>query len=317
MAKKVYSLHLMHASLHLALGDGATAADIAYTIAQAPDMCTYTETAGRGQLFRNVAEARGYRAVAMDGNPGEKFVYNPDTVRLKDQGAIQCNAAQGSDPARYINWIRVGFHGEDVWYHTGHWLPNPAKYPGRIPRHNAMSNQMAAQVRKHGAGDGISFFSGDINSDDQSYPSVNYNQIMRSNGLLSVWDENLVYPSTYGSSTIDVIGRYTPDKQVKNTRYKVWPRQNSDHKFISAWYDITTSQVSVAGGDSSPTPADAGGGGASEGGVTVATTPEPADPDFYVTGGNISWSEYDDATLFHLEQAVDDSAPDHGNLISD
>lgn len=53
-----------------------------------------------------------------------------------------------------------------------------------------------------------------------------------------------------------------------------------------------------------------------EGGLSVATTPEPADPDFYATGGNVSWADYADTELFYLEQATDDSKPDHGGLTS-
>jgi len=94
-----------------------------------------------------------------------------------------------------------------------------------------------------------------------------------------------------------VIGCYRPDKQVEGKRYKVHPRQQSDHRPVSAWYDIEVSKASNGNvGNTGDTGGDGGGDGA-----------EPPDVDFYATGGNIDWSDYLNDDLYPLPFAYGDS----------
>jgi hypothetical protein len=255
MAKKTWNLHLAHASLEYSDPRGQIRNDIQFVVNTIkPDVCSFTEAGQVKDIMTEVAHNNGYKVINF-ANTAPKMIYDPDRLRLKDQGKVKASDAIPGTiiAARYVCWARFDFHGEDVYYHVGHWIPGVYSTGGRgrVSRHNEMTQQMAAQVRKHASAKSISFFSGDTNADDTQpdRDGVVYNNTFRSQELLTVWDENHVYPGTHGGATIDVIGRYTPDKVVKNTRYKVYPRQNSDHRFISAWYDITQTQLSVAGGD--------------------------------------------------------------------
>lgn len=311
-------LHLMHASLHLSQADRFTREDMAWVCQQGADAVSFTEIAGKHDILRQVGRAHNYIPVEWTNNRGEALLVNADRVRVKDKGCVQAHPA-GADgmPARYISWGKLAVGDATVWYHTGHWLPNIDDHRKRAARHNMMSQQMAAQVRKHAIGGDLSFFSGDINLDDQGSDDARLNTIFRTNGLLTIWDEFKVYPNTRGRSTIDVIGSYTGDKRVTGKRYKVWPKQNSDHHFISAWYEITGAVATSVGGQD---PGGNGGGGAGTptGNGTSGTGPDPAQDDFYATGGSIDWSDYFDGAIYHLPQAVDDSdGPTHGDFISE
>jgi hypothetical protein len=199
-----------------------------------------------------------------------------------------------NDHDHYLSWVRVKVEHADVWFHTGSWFNVRSEQENSIRRHNQMTQQMCAQVRKHASGpDSVSVFGGDVKADDEEDHLTDMNKIFRTNDLLTIWDEFKVYPNTWNGSTVDVLGSYNKDKRVTGHRYKVWPMQHSDHRFVSAWYDIDKL------------------------GVPGSPGPDPTNEGFYVSG-NRNWSDYFDGAIYHLPQAVDDSAdPAHGGLISD
>jgi hypothetical protein len=86
---------------------------------------------------------------------------------------------------------------------------------------------------------------------------------------------------------------------VTGKRYVVHPKQHSDHRFVSAYYDIDVAKKAVTGG---------GGGDGGDGDEPDdGDDPGAADPDFYATGGNIDWSDYLDNELYPLPTATGDS----------
>lgn len=316
MVSKTHKVHLMHASMLRILTPAKYGEDVEYIISQDPDMVSMTEVVDNHGIIRDVCKNTDYRPVFFANNQHEAFLVKiSEHSRLRGHANIMAHQGDGSNqitgpgsggyPNRYVSWVHVKYWDEDVWYHTGHWVAGVQNFNSeqRVNRSNRMSQRMAIQVRKHSQGDHVSFFSGDVNQDDVPVEDARkgeFNSIFRSAGLLTMWDENSVYPPTHGRSTIDVIGRYTPDKKVKNTRYKVHPKQNSDHRFISGWYEIPNTQGSNHGGGNS------GGGGGGGGGNPDPGT-GPTDPDFYATGGNVDFSDYADGEVYDLPQAVDDS----------
>lgn len=300
------TIHLMHSSMLKANSDADFKADLAFMFDQEPDVISFTEMASFHDALREGCKGTNYTPVFLTQNPGEAFAVRSGEkqIGVKDRGAVQAHpgdeagAGHGGYPPRYVNWVKINFFGETVYYHTAHWVAHLADFnsPQRVKRANLMSQQMAIQVRKHGVGDALSFFSGDTNQDDKEGEDKalgKINTVFRNADLLTVWDEFSVYPPTFDNRTIDVIGSFVPDKRVKAARYKVWPRQKSDHRFISTWYEITPAKKPTTGG---------GGGQAGGGGDTG-----PKDPDFYATGGNVDWSDYADGEVYDLPSAVDDS----------
>jgi hypothetical protein len=70
---------------------------------------------------------------------------------------------------------------------------------------------------------------------------------------------------------------------------------------VSVWYGVTQKKKNSVGGGGGGggTGGDGGGGGGGNNG--------PKDKDFYATGGNVDFSDYLDADVYDLPQAVDDS----------
>lgn len=308
MAKK-YLLHLMHQSLEIFDPDQQTAGDVEFAFKELkPDIISWTEIGDLHSEIHGLCRKYDYHPIFYANAPREGFAFNPDVVKLKSKGSIvgseaDPNAGFAARAKRHILWAQFKLDDETIWYHTGHWLPGITKEQSRVPRHNAMSRQMAAQVRKHARGGDISFFSGDINTDDEGGGVAQLNEIFRTNGLLTIWDEFKVYPGTLSRhKTIDVIGSYNPDKQVTGKRYKAHAKRSSDHRAISAWYEIERTRVAQPSGTNG-----SGSGSGSGGGTGGGTGPDPVQDDFYATGGNIDWSDYFDGAIFNLPQAVDDS----------
>lgn len=304
MVAKTYKVHFLHASLRIQ--DPGRPADVRFALSQGADYVSFTETAGIKSEMQEACRDKGYQLVAFAEESGESFCINKDTVKLKNKGSVIGTPKTGPSDARRIVYIQTKFDDETIWFHTCHWLANLAdgvQPRQRQQRHNDNTRRMAAIVRKHAKGSDLSFFSGDSNVDDQG-GITDYNQIMRSNGLTSIWDEFKVYPNTHGRRTIDIIGSYDPDTRVKGLRYKVWPKQNSDHRPISAWYEIKRAKVK-GGGHNGP------GTGGDDG-----TSPEPLAQG--ENAGNRNWEDYLDGAIYNLPQAVDDSDdPRHGGTISE
>lgn len=312
MATKTAKLHLMHASLYVGNTDKAVEQDLEFIFGLNPDIVSFTELyGGNAAVLQRVARNADFQPVVFANAIGEGFAINRSTgVRLKDKDSVKAHSGEEGPngfPARHINSIKVNFEEEDLWYSTGHWIAHLNDAALRVARHNDMTRVMATQVRKHGANKNLSFFSGDLNEDDKQGEDNllgNMNTVFPQQGLLTIWDEFRVYPGTFGGRTIDVIGSYKNDERVKAARYKVHPKQNSDHRFVSAWYDITQKKKGLGNGGGGN---DGGGGG---------TGVNPHEDDIYATGGNVDLSDYQDNKRYKYQQATDDSdGPEHGDTI--
>jgi hypothetical protein len=78
----------------------------------------------------------------------------------------------------------------------------------------------------------------------------------------------------------------------------VHPQRFSDHRALSAWYEVdVTKRATVNIGNIGTNPENEG------------TDPETEriDPDFYATGGNISWDDFLSNELYPLPYAYGDS----------
>jgi hypothetical protein len=318
-AKKadIQRIHLMQASMQFSDSIPQLERDLDFVFAQGPDVVGFTEiTSSRWKdILRTKARANGYVAViapASNVNLAVKLGGDAQTG-LKGQGAIKAaDGVGGAYHGRYVAWARITWYGQNIYVHEAHW--SRLKHGDR--RHTDVTTQMAAQVKKHGQGNAISFFMGDVNisegvdnrNDDPNMP----NHIFRSHGLLTIWDEfrNQPPPPTLGRAVFDVVGSYRPDTQVTGARYVVHPKQRSDHSFVSAWYDVDVSERVVTSGGGST----GGGGGGPVGTISNPSGSEetPEEPkaysDYWLSGsGSIDWSDYLDDDLYELPFAYGDS----------
>lgn len=289
------SLQLIQASLEHSDDVGLMRADLTYVFNTGADMIGVTElnSADRRSSARDLARSSGYLPIVFSNSETALFVLAKSNAAplVKNRGNVFASAAiPGVQPDRYISWVHIRWWGRDIFFHESHWVRDAYKDPKFVASSERSTRAMITQVKKHGQNDNLSFFAGDLNVDNNNDDPNLPNHMFRDNGLLSIYDELHVNPKgTEGPGTYDVIGSYRPDQQVKGTRYKIYPKQNSDHSFVSAWYDVTVDAKKKKKHD--PTPTDTGG------------TPDP----IYATGGDIDWSDYTDDTIYPLPFAVDDS----------
>lgn len=305
------TLHLMQCSMQFDDSLAQMAADIKYAIAQGPDVIGFTEVDNSMRArWRQEVLANGYHPVTPHdaGTPFAVKTAGPAFTFVKNFGGVKVlDANLPYYGARYITWVVLRWHDQHITVHEGHW----ARTKWGVDRHKSMSTAMATQVKGHGQGDKISFWMGDLNIDaegDSRPHAENLNQIFRGNGLLSIFDELHVNPppTLGGKGVYDVIGCYRPDTQVVGKRYIVHPKQRSDHSFVSAFYDVDVSVATTTGTEST----DPGEGViVEENGYLTPPSGEEGyvDPDFYATGGNISWADYLDSDLYPLHFAYGDS----------
>lgn len=315
--------HIHHASLLYSLPIAQREADITYAFDTGADVITFTEAHEadtRGAIMR-IGRAKGYSPVTFGGKGDNaiavKLKGDPDG-KHRSTGGVMASAGIPNKPKnpehpalftpKYVRWVRYAWYDQDIWIHTAHWIfiPHIINAHGEgVKVHTDTTKTMCAQVKKHGQGDAISFFTGDINIDEgadnaSDHPNMP-NFIFRANGLLTIWDEMHVSPPTIHDSTFDIIGSYRPDKQVEGTRYVVHPKQNSDHRQISAYYDIDVSKKVVTGGGGGD-----GGAGEGEDGADPGP-PEAFDDGIWFGGGTIDWSDYQDDSIYALPVATGDS----------
>lgn len=323
MAKVTRSIHIIQGSLKVSDPVADFKEDIRYQLSFDPDLVFLTEMRNFHNALREVLPD-SYRPIFLPNNKEEAFyVKVGDHANVKSRGAVKVHPGDpgtGADglvgyPARYVNWVQMNWWGEDIWYHGSHWVPGQTFSSERQSRHVQMSKQVAKQVRLHSRGDAVCFFSGDANINAAGTGKEVRNsmdRIFRDEGLLTIWDEMGVAPSTHGGPqgpTIDIIGSFNLDKRVKATRWKVHPRTNSDHRFVSAWYDITDKvKGGVSGGAS-----NGGGGSGTGGGSNGPGNPQDDENDeTIVSGGNRDFSDYLDGSVYALPWAIDDSDVTNG-----
>lgn len=294
MAKHV--LHVMQASMQFSDSFEQFDEDMAYIIKQQPDIVGFSEVTASDDLtprMARIARDNDYVPVIFPKG-GCQFMIKPgDNLRLKSRSYTKVHDGDTDSEGRYgpraVTAIRVKFHDIGVWVHEAHWVARSLNTQKRLARFNLMTKTMGTQVRLHGKGENVSLWMGDLNSDpDRSnYPREQFRQ----QGLVTVFDDFKVEPNTHDASTLDYIGRFAPDKNLTFTRYKVHPKQNTDHRMVSAWAEIETKKKKPK--PTEPTPGDTSG--------------EQEDDDPYATGGNVSWKDYQDNTVYKYPQATDDS----------
>ena len=289
MAKE--TLHILHASMQVKDSAAATRDDYAFVFSKGADIISFTETNtrnGNSQIMSQEARQRDYIPITGIGS-NQLAVRTRPGVRVKDRGRIK--SVTDRYGGRHIAWVRVNFFGVDIFHHGTHWPIGPDQTPARMAKLRADMLRLIKGHTKYG----LCTFAGDLNADpDQDrYPT----RWFRENHLVTMWQDAGVQVATHGrGATIDYIGRYGLDRTMDFRRYKVWPRQNSDHRPLSAWYDIEVAKKpSAAPGAKPPSPAP-------------IPVPAPVYPERdYATGGNVDWSDYTDDELYALPYAVDDS----------
>lgn len=293
-------LHLIQMSSSFKMSDGQYQDDLRFAASKDPDVMMVTETSSR-----ELANTLGYRVVSTRGadNDTEVTIYLHRRHKLINHGQV----AGGSYFSRVkkhkvfspILWVSFRVGGHLVYVHESHWAPSTTDgghiTPGGEERylkgHLHTTQVMVNQVKLHAKSKNVSFFAGDLNvsevADNRENNNRLPNHIFNSNGLITIYDELGVAPSeggTHGSAIYDIIGSYSKDKAVKGIRYNIWPKQHSDHRYVSAWYDLTHVQRSgVGGGGTAETPTD------------------------FLTGGNRSFADYQDNEIYDMPVATDDS----------
>jgi hypothetical protein len=278
--------------------------DFEFAASKAPNLIAVTESG-----TRNLAKARdyGYRPVSTRGtnNDNEVTIFLAHQHTLIDQGQVAGGSwvSKGQRVFSPILWVGFRVAGHKVYAHESHWVARTTDAGHVDPSerdkylaHLHTTNVMVEQVKKHGRGKNISFFMGDLNVSEQADNAENNpnlpNHIFRTNGLLTIYDELGVRPKeggTFGSAIYDIIGSYKKDNSVTGIRYNIWPKQHSDHRPVSAWYDITEARKSSVGQTPDP-------------------EPTPSEDPSYVTGGNIDYSDYQGNDIYPMPVATEDSA---------
>lgn len=285
------TLHLMEHSSNHNLTNDQLYADLAADLSRGPDVLGITEMRAmddRMATLQRAAKDFNYTLVAQPKVQEKFFVKTGDHCHVAGRGrvfVVRGNGLPAFDPdgitTRYVSWVEIRWNGMHVFVHIAHWETGMT---GAAQARAAMAETkvISTQVRKHARGvKNVSFFMGDMNyfeGGDFVGPNdpLTY---FRNNGLQLVYDELNVTPVNTHGHPIDVIGGYKPDDRVEAKRYKVYFGQNSDHRAISAWYDIE-----------------------------IRDRDQPEDPrKTYESSGNINWGDYRDSTIYPLPYAVDDS----------
>lgn len=280
------TLHLMEMSMQFSDSSTQFISDIKFALDQDFDLLYLTEAGSFHNELRRTLPDR-YQQVFFQNYAQDAFVVKKtDHSGIRDRGSRKVHP--GPPRPVHISWVRVKWYDEEIFYHGAHWLNKSESSEARDAKHERTTKLMCNLVKRHGQGAKLAFFAGDTNIPERqdNLRTDRRSQIdgtFRQNGLLTIWDEMEVTPPTGpGGGTVDIIGSYSPDKRVKAKRWKVHPRQHSDHRPISAWYEITKSK---------------GGGGGGKG------KPPPK----FAQAGNVDFSDYADGTVYPLPYAIDDS----------
>lgn len=245
-----------------------------------------------------IARRNGYRAVTYPGIGGQEAFFVREDFPVSNRGWVQVTPPLVRSSRRYISWCRVNWYGQYIWPHAAHWMievgeTGHVSNASRGRYHTKITDAMIRHVHDHGKNPNLAFFMGDTNVSEVADNHINDHRLInyRFNkaGLRTIWDELRVFPGTHGRRTIDIIGKYDPTNRVDGVRYKVWPKRNSDHRPISAYYDIEMTK-----------PVSSGGGGTTGGGGT----PRPPTPHNYKWW---DYSDYLDNDISHVDYAIDDS----------
>jgi GH25 family lysozyme M1 (1,4-beta-N-acetylmuramidase) len=242
------TLHLQQASMSWRDSDAQTRADFREIFSRKADAVGFTEIYGNEPILRDEAKKAGYSVVT---GPSQGTAETAIAVRhpITAQGFTLVNpGVKGRPPheghsARHATWVRFDWQDNDVFYAEGHWVTLNHNDSERVTEHAEMSRALAQLVAEHAKGSSIGFCAGDTNMDAETDDGkAGVRALFAEAGLTVIWDELGEYPATHGSeahgATIDVIASYDPDKRVTGKRAKAWPLLNSDHRQVSAFFDV-------------------------------------------------------------------------------
>lgn len=244
-------LHLQQASMQGQDPDKQIKSDLTAVLNRGADVVGITEIASTQRaMIQAVCSGLGYwPCLPPSGSRGETgvLVRLREGVKVLASGSEKISdgkpgpASSGGYAPRFITWVLLDWHGERVTVFEGHWVTGFDRSPTRAELHEQMTRAMAAAVDKAGKGAAVSFFMGDTNIDERTDQGKNPSKphaIFAEEGLLTCWDELGKYPPTHGKRTIDVIGSRDGDQRVSCTDARIWPKLHSDHRQVSAYYDI-------------------------------------------------------------------------------
>lgn len=249
-------LHVQQASLEFNDSDAMFRADLKTILERGAHAVGVTEVGNKNRVtpLRDLAKQHGYRVVhpfmPSGRRSGEALLLNVEKgVQLVASGAVFVHSATGGrdgHPERGIVWASCDWRGNRVTFSEAHWVTgykDETRDPQRTVDHVKMTRAMIEQVKRTAGGRELSIFLGDINEDDSATATndkTSPDYLFKQAGLETIWDELDLYPGTMrrGGRTIDIIGSYVRDGRVSARRAKRWPKLNSDHFQVSAWYDV-------------------------------------------------------------------------------
>lgn len=221
-----------------------------------PVMWGFQEIASNLGVVRTALKDNDYRlALPKKDDPYAKdnaIAYDPKRVRLIGTGAVKvANAMPGQKP-RWINsaHFKELKYGLDIYYFNTHIsshieVGGKARDNRRVPVAKRHIHQLSRLVQERSKDKSIAFFSGDFNIDEDADDRVKTPGFMQDTfkefDLVSIYDERDTPASvdTFGKRKIDIIGRSKLDERVKGIAVRVSPKQNSDHKFVLATYQVS------------------------------------------------------------------------------
>lgn len=254
-------IHILHSSQLYSLNRDQIREDAVVTYGRNAHVVATTESEKdpvRGVMIRQAAKF-GYQIPGKD-LPGGGLIALREDCEVVAAGYSHVldprKTRPGAHGHRGVHWVQFISPGGNLCSHqVAHWLTgtalgsNPTDNIRREERNILLTNAMILEVSTRAMGDAIAFWSADTNVDevkdtgaDPTAPHAKFTAA----GLLSIYDELGVYPDTHGKKTLDVIGRHRSDLRVSPNRVRVHPRQNKDHRDVSAWYTIADLPVPPA-----------------------------------------------------------------------
>lgn len=239
-------LHLQHASMQHTDTDRQLRADLDTILGRNADAVGFTEVNHDHRTLAQACAEHGYILVQPDRTETALAVHGDhELVTAGAQLVLPRNPAparKGGHAARHICWGTANMYGELVSVHVGHWNTGMNRRKLRHTQHDKLTRAMAKAVAEQAKGHRLGFWTGDTNVPDRHKARTSWDRITRRRDLTTCWDELGKYPRTHGRRTIDVIGSYDPDTRVAARSARAWPRGHSDHRAISAWYDVAPRQ---------------------------------------------------------------------------
>lgn len=243
-------LHLTTASMSWRDPDPQVRADFSASLSRGAHFVGYTEVYNNLPILEEEARQHNYTLHWGPTRKGkaETVIAVKKRIKVRRTVSILVNPADPGKPphsghsARYLTGVIAEWRGNVIAVCEAHWVTRGGKGErvSRKEKRRRMSQAVASFVERHGEGARIAFFMGDTNESDErdNEGSVIYEPLEQSD-LVTVWDELGAYPPTHGpNSTIDIIGSYDRDKRVKAIRAVAHRGQYSDHRQVSAIYEV-------------------------------------------------------------------------------